>query len=432
MRPPAAVTSRLSLRLRNLLAIVVAVVGLFAGAVGAQQRGPRPALPETPFCYDDRLPGVSMAVGCGGIQPSAETLARQRRLRDHRATLGRVLFYDRRLSKNGKRSCGSCHQQALGFADGQARSRGFRGKRTRRNSMPIVNLAYHKGPLFWDGRAAKLEQMVLMPIEDDLEMGHDVDEVLRVLRRDPDYVALFDRAFESRYIDRERLGIALATFVRALVSHRSRYDDGLAAANGDVKQPFANFTASENRGKALFFGTGGGDSCAACHVGRVDGRCGSYIPGTPQVFAHDGLRNNGLPDRGGRRDRGHAAVSGRDADVRRFRAPSLRNVAVTGPYMHDGRFRTLAEVVDFYARGVRNGKTLDPLLRRSESGGSWGGRSGGATLPMLGGALHSPASPVSLGFPMDTRARRDLVAFLETLTDESFLRDPRFSDPFVR
>ena len=433
---PQRPSSTLSLRLGNLLALLLP---LLLGVAPAQERRPRFVLPEPPFVYDDVRPELqARRLTCPSGAPAdpapdpaaAAAAAKAAALRDLRAALGRVLFHDQLLSKSRRVSCASCHRQEHGFADPRAFSKGFRGRRTRRNAMSIVNLAYQQGPFFWDGRADRLEQMVLMPIEDEVEMGLPMDELLRRLRADPDYVALFERAFESRYICRERVGEALATFVRAIVSHGSRYDRGLAAVGGDPDRPFPNFTAVENRGKALFFGSAHGrkNSCAACHVARMHGGCGNSFVIQPALFSHEGLRNNGLGDNG-RRDVGHAAVSGDDRHVRHFRAPSLRNVAVTGPYMHDGRLRRLEDVVAFYARGVRRERHLDPALRGNRTS-SWG-----AVPAAVAATARTPAAPMlgpPTGFPMGSRQQRALVAFLKTLTDDRLLRDPRFSDPFDR
>jgi cytochrome c peroxidase len=305
-------------------------------------------------------------------------------LSDHGATLGRVLFYDTRLSANNTTSCASCHVQAHAFADPKRFSRGFHGAATDRRAMPLVNLRYYEpARFFWDERAGNLEEMVLLPVESRIEMGQDIDRVVDMLAHDSIYPVLFARAFGDAQVTREKIGKALAQFVRAIVSYESRYDEGRARA-WSARGDFDNFTLQENRGKALFM-----RNCSSCHM--KDANEHFFVPAP----ANTGLRRDDLNGDGGVGD-----VTLRDADLGSFKSPSLRNVAVTAPYSHDGRFATLDALIDHYS----DNPIFDPNL--------------GYTLPV--GPLK-----------FTTSEKAALIAFLKTLTDNVFLADPRFANPFV-
>lgn len=412
-----------------LLSVRAAFAVLAAAALAcvapAQRTSPRFTLPAQPYDYHSvRVPKghpeQSLRARNGGSLPARF---------DELATLGRVLFYDRLLSDNRRRSCASCHRQDHGFADDRPLSRGFAGRETRRNSMAIVNLAFRGEGFFWDGRARSLEAMVLMPIADPIEMGLDLDTLVARLDAEPGYAGLFAAAFGDATVTTDRIAAALAAFVRAIVSRQSKYDQGLAAVPS-VRDDFPNFTAAENRGKRLFFGVDGSvqHSCAACHLHQEHGMCGHSLTLHTAVLQMDGCRNNGL-DVGHRGDDpGRARVTGKPEDAGAFRAPSLRNIEWTAPYMHDGRFRTLEEVVRFYANGVRLNARLDPALQPG-NGAGWGG----APSSSITGTAVGPravASPPP-GLPMTGEQQRDLVAFLKTLSDPVLRTDPRFADPFV-
>ena len=300
---------------------------------------------------------------------------------DAGATLGRVLFYDVRLSANNTISCASCHVQANGFGDPNQFSTGFAGGLTGRNSPVLANGRYYEnGRFFWDERADSLEDQVLLPIQDAVEMGLSLEEMVAKIEAEAYYDPLFTNAFGSPSVTSERVSLALAQFVRSMVSYQSKYDVG-------VTTNFANFTPQENRGRQIFNGRG---NCNDCH--------------TTDAFVLDEAKNIGLDAT--TRDLGLAAVTGNQADEGKFKVASLRNVAVSGPYMHNGRFATLEEVVEFYNNGVQPHPNLAPELRQ-------GGPNG---------------RPRRLNLNADDRAA--LVAFLETLTDAAFLTDPKFSDPF--
>jgi cytochrome c peroxidase len=300
---------------------------------------------------------------------------------DAGATLGRVLFYDTRFSANDTVSCGSCHVQKHGFADPRPASRGFHGGMTDRHAMNLVNLRYHpRARFFWDERAGNLESMVLLPIENQLEMGQSLDRLLEILGKDARYQDLFRRAFGDATITTERVGRALAQFLRALVSYRSRYDEGRGAVSAS-KDDFPNFTLQENRGKALFM-----RNCALCHLPDQDAH---FIMTEPV--------NTGLDDDTRGTDGGVGDITLNPRELGLFKSPSLRNVEVTGPYMHDGRLATLEAVLDHYSGGGKKHPNKDIRIQ----------------------PLHLTASE-----------KAALVAFLKTLTDPHFLNDPRFVDPF--
>lgn len=308
---------------------------------------------------------------------------------DRVATLGRVLFYDLRLSTNNRAACFSCHQQALGFTDGMRFSNGISTAATTDfHSMRLGNIRYWRpGSAFWDRRAASVEVQVGHPITTPGEMGWGAGagnfaSLVRKMEGLAYYPDLFRWAYGSPAITEERVRKALAQFVRAMVSSESRWDEGYArvfsptAPNRALDVSLPNFTAQENRGLQLFMSptARGGAGCSSCHL--------------PPTFALAGnAGSNGLDP----------------GETRRFKAPSLRNAGLTGPYMHDGRFATLAQVVDFYDHGIADGPALDPRLRQH-------GR------PQR---LHLSAAD-----------RAALVAFLMTLTDRSFTRDERFGNPF--
>lgn len=313
---------------------------------------------------------------------------------DEGATLGRVLFYDKTLSGNNTVSCASCHIQERGFADESAFSVGFEGGLTGRNSMGLANARYYdNGRFFWDERANTLEDQVLMPIQDQVEMGLTLNELVSKIQDQDYYQPLFTDAFGSSDVTSDRISLALSQFVRSMVSYESRYDEGLAAVNGDEDDDFPNFTELENIGKDLFFSNR--TQCSNCHE--------------TATFSGDQARNNGLD--AVLTDLGVAGVTGNNNDQGEFKVNSLRNIALTGPYMHDGRFNTLREVVQFYNNGVQDSPGLDNRLR---AGGGGRGNNGNVRRLNLNGQ------------EMDA-----LVAFLNTLTDESFLTDEKFSNPFV-
>ncbi len=309
------------------------------------------------------------------------------------ALLGRILFYDRGLSVNNLVSCASCHHQASGFDDPNRFSIGFAGKITARNAMGLTNVVFMpQRRFFWDQRASSLAKQVLEPFTDPVEMGLGPGQLVVRVKSRGFYRRLFDNAFGSAQITDQRIASALAQFVRAMVSDRSSFDIARQASANDLVQ-FSDFTGLQNRGKFLFLSdqANGGAGCSACHEGPA------MVMTKP--------RNNGLTVKDGR-DRGLGEVTGVDADDGKFRAPSLRNIAVRAPYMHDGRFANLDAVLAHYSTGIKPHRNLDPQL------------------------MDDRGEPIRLQFSAGDRAA--LVAFLETLTDQQFLNDPRYGDPFRR
>lgn len=314
------------------------------------------------------------------------------RIMNTTATLGRVLFYDKNLSANNTIACASCHFQDRGFSDPAQFSTGFAGGLTGRQSMSLANARYYEnGRFFWDERAASLEDQVLMPIQDHVEMGMTLDTLVAKLQAEEYYNILFTEAFGSNEVSSERISLALAQFVRAMVSYQSKYDQGLAMINGGNANQLPNFTTLENLGLRIFTDPQLG-GCAGCHS-------------TPLQIGIE-AQNNGLDLN--TVDEGLGAVTGNARDDGKFKVPSLRNIGVTAPYMHDGRFATLLEVVEHYNSGVQAHPNLDPRLR--------------------GG----PGNPQPRRLNLSDEDQQALVAFLNTLTDEAFLTDEKFSNPFVQ
>jgi cytochrome c peroxidase len=302
---------------------------------------------------------------------------------DHGATLGRVLFYDRRLSANNSIACGSCHVQKHAFVDPNRFSKGFEGKLGDRNAMSLVNLRYYpRGRFFWDERARSLEEQVLMPIQSKTELGQDLNRLIGILGKDERYAGLVREAFGDTELTRERLARALGQFLRSLVSYESKYDAGRAKVSS-VRDDFPNFTDQENLGKALFL-----RRCATCHM-----------PGGQDAhFAVTRPMNNGLDADYIATDGGVGDITLNGAQFGLFKSPTLRNVEFTAPYMHDGRLATLEAVIDHYSKEIKLHPNLDGRLRRR------------------------------LNF--DAGQKAALVAFLKTLSDKKFITDPKFSDPF--
>lgn len=347
------------------------------------------SLPSSPFNYAN--PSLPRHFTDNNTEALNNTPA-SNSITNQGATLGRVLFYDNSLSANNTISCASCHQQSNGFSDPDRLSTGFEGELTGRHSMGLSNARYYEnGRFFWDERAATLEDQVLMPIQDHVEMGMELDELVEKLQAQAYYPILFARAFGDTSITSDRISLALSQFVRSMLSYQSKYDVGLGQAGGGAPNQLPNFTALENLGLQIFTDPQRG-ACAGCHTGPL------------QIGI--GAQNNGLDAR--TIDEGLAGVTGNRADEGKFKSPSLRNIAVTAPFMHDGRFETLAEVVEHYNSGVQAHRNLDPRLR--------------------GG----PGNPQARRLNLNQEEKDALVAFLNTLTDERFLTGEQFSDPFIR
>lgn len=340
--------------------------GLAAGAATAGQGAAKPV--GTPFAlrFSSRLPKVKLPAG---NYPTLEGVA-----------LGKMLFHETRLSINNTQSCASCHDRGSAFADpGKRFSVGAEGLAGTKNAMPLFNLAWQTG-FFWDGRTRRLRDQVLEPIQDAREMHLPLATAVENLSKDAGYADQFAQAFGSAGITADRVGLALEQYLLTLVSQDSKFDQ---ATRGEAK-----LTAAEQRGLELFVTEFDpsrnlrGADCFHCHGGNL--------------FSNQGFANNGLDATPAA---GRGGVTGSAADFGKFRVPSLRNIAVTAPYMHDGRFATLEQVIDHYDHGVQRTGTLDPNLAKH---------------PAVGLGLSGP----------DKAA---LAAFLRTLTDEAFLK----SDPVL-
>ena len=306
--------------------------------------------------------------------------------------LGRRLFHDPRLSGNGTQSCASCHQPAHAFTDGRAHALGSTGERHPRSAMSLANVAFSASLTWADGAKRSLEDQMLVPMtnEHPVEMGQRGHEkqVIARLRAEPRYVDLFPKAFPA---DKDPITLAnvrkaIACFERTILSGGSSYDRLVWMDDGGA------LSESAKRGMTLFFSER--LHCSQCHAGFTFSGPVVWAGG---LAAPPTFQNNGLPEDPRAPDPGLSKVSRREDDRGRFRTPTLRNIAVTGPYMHDGRFETLDAVIDHYARG---------------------------------GTPSPHRSRLVAGFAMTDQEKQDLIAFLESLTDEDFLKDPRFSDPW--
>jgi len=288
--------------------------------------------------------------------------------------LGKKLFYDGRLASDGVVSCAFCHLQAYAFTHhGHSLSHGVNNAVGTRNAPAIQNLAW-QSDFMWDGAADHLDTQPLIPLLSDIEMNGNLTSIVAMLNNDGTYRRLFARAFPGENIDSEHLLKALGQFMVRLRSTDSRFDKYRR------NEPGGNFTDSEMAGYATFQA-----KCASCHA--------------TDLQTDNSFRNNGLPVNPAFNDVGRYRVTENPADLHRFKVPSLRNVAVTAPYMHDGRFYTLEAVLEHYNSGVVNSPTLDPVL--------------------------SGDNP---GIRLSAEEKTNLIAFLGTLTDNTFLTNPLYSE----
>lgn len=474
------------------MACALAIVCAFATAPGCGDDPDAPPplqqgalrLPDEPFRYGLDLPfyyEVNTLLQTP-FQTSAlfnDNTPENNPVTDAGATLGRVLFYDRRLSSNQQISCANaCHLQEFGFSDPEATSEGVDG-RTKRNSMGLANARFYRqrtetlpfpvdveseGKFFWDERADSLEDQVLMPFQDPVEMGLTLEELLGIISSQEEYPPLFEAAFGDPNVTEERVGRALAQFIRSIVSVESRYDEGrraLAAQQGEPGTglaPFPTFTDQENRGKRLFVGPRVNDEglfmgpCGGCHLSdaMISAPSGPVNNGVPRIHDQEAIdlinvvASRGRPGQGQTDDQiyqeaverlyswmdddpdgrlgdlGVAEHMDREArpphqialSIGAFKAPSLRNIAVTGPYMHDGSIETLEDVIDHYSEGLL--ENPHPSINFAFNG-----------VPVQrAGPLRS--------FEFTPQEKEDLLAFLETLTDPVVLGHEKWSDPFER
>ncbi len=328
-------------------------------------------LPDIPYDYEGILPGIGQ--------------------------LGRVLFYDKTLSVNNAISCGTCHKQAFAFSDNTALSTGFENMKTSRNAPPIQNLApgifiipfpippgfsFNTPLLFWDGRESVLKTMVLRPVFNHVEMGaRTTTEIVSKLKERPYYANLFAQAFGDNEITFDRVAVALSSFTGSITSNSSKFD--LVGING--------LNTLETQGLDLFFGK---YDCGSCHsLSTPNG----YSVSTGSTLLNIGLNADYS-------DNGLGALNGNPADNGKFKIPSLRNVVLTGPYMHDGRFASLDEVLEHYSSGIKNHPNLDDRLKDQNGNAK---------------AMNIKQTD-----------KNALIAFLNSLTDNKLTTEPKFSDPF--
>ena len=307
--------------------------------------------------------------------------------------LGRMLFYDPILSADSTQSCSSCHNQEFAFTDnGKQFSEGIEGKLGGRNSMPIFNMQWHLDGFFWDGRAELLRHQALLPIQDPLEMNETLDNMLVKLNNSEMYKEHFKKAFDADEIDEELVSKALEQFMNIIISGNSKFDR--------VQLGLEEFTPQESVGQIVFNSesvplseevnpnnpTNFGGDCFHCHGNSL--------------FMRRELINNGLDSV--LTDMGMGDVTGKETDNGKFKTPSLRNIEKSGPYMHDGRFNTLEEVIDFYLTGAH------------------------ASSPNIDPSMHALQEDVYLS----PEHKEALVSFLMTLTDETYLTNTEYSNPF--
>lgn len=341
---------------------------------------------------------------------------------DQIPTLGRVLFYDKQLSINNSVSCASCHKQSLAFTDNARFSKGFENILTSRNSMPIQNLnpfnsgvvlfgedgnrlannnlvfssevnsisdgdsfvSFSGTSLFWDGRENNLRTMVLRPIANHVEMGiSDLDKLAVKLSNIPYYKDLFSKAYGSEEVTVDKISEGLTSFLQSITSNQTKLDKVMAGTE--------QLSALEQQGQFLFVDS---YDCNACH--QVQNPVG-YLFAQGGIFANIGLDATDS-------DNGLESVTKTATDAGKFKIPSLRNVALTAPYMHDGRFADLESVMEHYSTGLQGNPNLDPRLRTS---------------------IGSP-----LRFNIPPNEKKAIIAFLNTLTDHTMITDPKFSNPF--
>lgn len=300
--------------------------------------------------------------------------------------LGRMLFYEKALSQDNSMACASCHLQQFAFTDTATFSIGVKGLPGGRQAMTIFNMAWHSNEFFWDGRAHLLRDQSLKPIQDKLEMNETLPNVVAKLKAKEMYPVQFLRAFGTMNVTPELMSKAMEQFMNSIISNSSKYDDFLAGK--------ATFTTQEERGRFLFFTeynpsfpNASGADCQHCHAG--------------DNFENDRYMNNGLDTDAQITDIGREKVTGKASDKAKFKVTSLRNIELSAPYMHDGRFKTLEEVINHYNK-VKRSSTL--ALEFDQQ------------LPQ--------------GLQLTQGDQKALVAFLKTLTDNQMINNPEYASPF--
>lgn len=294
--------------------------------------------------------------------------------------LGKKLFFDKRLSGNNQVSCATCHKQNLAFSDGFAlTNQGISGKVLERNSPALINLAWANNGLFWDGGSTNLESQAFAPLAHEDEMHQDLAELITELNADIDYPKMFQKAFGVP-INQADIVKAIAQFERTMISGNSRYDKYVRAESG------GNLDEEELKGLQL-----AEQFCFSCHATPLL---------TDNLYHNNGIDNDFTDDTELMMKKGRARITNLASDLGRFRTPTLRNIEKTSPYMHDGRFKNLEEVMNHYSENVKDSPSLDASLKQN-------GR---------------------LGIALSETDKKQIIAFLKTLTDHQYLTDKRFSE----
>ncbi len=312
-------------------------------------------------------------------------VSKQNPVTEEGVALGRYLFYEELLSKDTSISCGHCHQQKRAFSDAPiAFSRGHKLRKNLRNTPPIFNLAWYPS-LFWDGRSPSIEDQVFHPLRGENELNLSWDEAVKRISDQEFYKAKFEAAFGDSFIDSNRISMAIAQFERTLLSYNSKFDKALRFELQLSADEYAGFVLMNDQSMA---------DCLHCH--STD----PMALGTNLKFSNNGLdKAESIEDF---KDFGLGGFTGKEEDYGKFKIPSLRNIAFTAPYMHDGRFESLEEVLDFYSEGVQENINIDSKMTQAHRG----------------------------GVRLTELEKKQIIAFLHTLSDSSFITDPKFSNPF--
>ena len=378
--------------MRKVLMFILLATSTFLLVTGCKEDPPPPPLPGgcqvsdtdlTTIAYSPVSYNISVPEGFPPIIERPDNP-----LTEAGVELGRRLFYDPILSADSTMSCFTCHDQSKAFTDGLARSPGIDGIEGNRSSMALINLGFSPGPFFWDGRSNSLEEQALLPVEDPVELHANWEDVVCKLSNHSDYPERFRKAFgieNANEITKEMAAKAIAQFERTLISSSSKFDRIFYN-----QQEF--FSDEEHNGYQMFF------DLSSDTLRLPDAECG-HCHNLPLFTIHQ-FRNNGLDealDLNDFPDYGLGDVTGVHFDKGKFSIPTLRNIALTAPYMHDGRFETLEEVIDHYSSGGHYADNLDPLIY-----------------------------PIGL----DSIQKAEILAFLHTLTDTVFTKNPAYSNPF--
>ncbi|MDH7446274.1 cytochrome-c peroxidase [Aquimarina sp. 2201CG14-23] len=348
--------------IRNLGYIMLVLFGISCGS-DKEDYVPISQNPELEFTIPSNFPEPSYNVT---LNPPTEK----------GFELGKKLFYDGRLSSDGVISCGFCHIQDFAFTHHtHIVSHGVNGALGTRNAQPLHNLAFMK-EFTWDGAAIHLDLQPIIPITAEVEMNESFSGIIKKLEEQPEYVTLFSEAFEDQKINSENLLKALSQFMIMMISSNSKYDK-IERDEGSV------FTTDESAGFELFK-----SKCASCHSGTL--------------FTDQSYRNNGLSIDPQYNDIGRNRVTGLTSDLYKFKVPTLRNIELTFPYMHDGRLKTLMDVLDHYSDGMVDSETLDPVFKNPDG--------------------------TTLGIALTDEEKQQIISFLKTLTDDDFVNDNRFSE----